>query len=49
MLQELQVLLRPDERLLRVVDPRTGTPVPYLEEAVTRAEQEMQRAEQETR
>jgi FKBP-type peptidyl-prolyl cis-trans isomerase len=44
---ELQAVLRPEGKLLRVVDPQTGLLVPNLEEAVDIAEQEAQRAEQE--
>lgn len=45
---ELQAVLRPEGKFLRVVDPQTGLPVPNLDEAVDLAEQEAQRAEQET-
>jgi hypothetical protein len=44
---ELQAVLRPEGKFLRVVDPRTGLLVPSLDEAVEIAEQEAQRAEQE--
>ena len=45
---ELQAVLRPEGKFLRVVDPRTGLLVPSLDEAVEIAEQEAQRAEQAT-
>jgi Uma2 family endonuclease len=45
--QELQLILRPDGAMLRVVDPQDHQAVPDLDEAVERAEQEAQRAEQE--
>ena len=44
---ELQMVLRPEGKFLRVVDPQTALPVPSLDEAVEMAEQEAQRAEQE--
>lgn len=44
---ELQAVLRPEGKFLRVVDPQTGQPVPSLDEAVDLAEQEAQRAMQE--
>lgn len=44
---ELQAVLRPEGKFLRVVDPQTGLLVPSLDEAVEIAEQEAQRAEQE--
>jgi hypothetical protein len=47
--QELQALLAPDEDMLRVVDPRTLSPIPDLDEAVDRAEQEARRADQAVR
>jgi Uma2 family endonuclease len=44
---ELQAVLRPEGKFLRVVDPQTALPVPSLDEAIEMAEQEAQRAEQE--
>jgi Uma2 family endonuclease len=44
---ELQAVLRPEGRFLRIVEPQTGLSVPNLDEAVDMAIQEMQRAEQE--
>ena len=44
---ELQMVLRPEGKFLRVVDPQTALPVPSLDEAVEMAEQASQRAEQE--
>ena len=44
---ELQAVLRPEGRLLRIVEPETGLSVPNLDEAVDMAIQEAQRAEQE--
>ena len=35
----LNVILRPEEKLLRLVDPTSGEVVPTLEEAVERAEE----------
>lgn len=46
---ELQAVLRPEGKLLRVVDPQTGLLVPSLDEAVDIAAQEAQRAEQEAK
>lgn len=45
--EELQLILRPEAGLLRLVDPQTHHPLPDLDEAVERAEQEAQRATQE--
>jgi len=44
---ELQAILRPEGKLLRIVDPQTSMPVPSLDEAIDMAEQEAQRAAQE--
>lgn len=44
---ELEAVLRPEGKFLRVVDPQTSLPVPNLDEAVDLAAQEAQRAEQE--
>ncbi|MBX3009951.1 MAG: Uma2 family endonuclease [Caldilineaceae bacterium] len=41
---ELQAILRPEGKLLRVIEPTSGQPVPSLDEAVDLAEQEAQRA-----
>ncbi|GAK58875.1 hypothetical protein U27_05850 [Candidatus Vecturithrix granuli] len=46
--QELEVLLRSEDEILRIIDPHTGKAVPSLEEAIVWAEQEARRAEQET-
>jgi hypothetical protein len=43
--EELGVLLSSEHDILRVIDPQTGEPVPSLEEAISIAEQEAQRAE----
>ena len=45
--EELGVFLNPENDILRVIDPHTGNPVPSLEEAISIAAQEAQRAEQE--
>ena len=45
--QELGVALTVQEHLVRILDPHTHQPVPALDEAVAKAEQEAQRAEQE--
>lgn len=44
---ELEAVLRPEGKFLRIVDPQTSLPVPSLDEAVDLAAQETQRAEQE--
>jgi Uma2 family endonuclease len=44
---ELHLVLRPEGKFLRVVDPSNGLSVPNLDEAVEMAEQEAQRAQQE--
>ncbi|MCW5860881.1 MAG: Uma2 family endonuclease, partial [Caldilineales bacterium] len=41
---ELNAILKPDEALLRVLDPKTGKVVPTVEEAVMEAAAEAQRA-----
>ncbi len=41
---DVQEFTRPEDSLLRAVDPRTGEYIPSLEEAVEMAEQEAQRA-----
>ncbi len=46
--EELGVLLRPEDDILRIIDPQPGTPVPSLDEAILLAEQEAQRAERLT-
>jgi len=45
--QELDIILRPEGTLLRVVDPATGEAVPTLDEAVDLALTEAQRAQAE--
>lgn len=44
---ELDLLLRPDDRILRLVDPIGGTPLPTLDEAVGLMAAAMQRADAE--
>ncbi len=44
---ELNAILKPDEALLRVLDPKTGKVVPTVEEAVMEAAAEAQRANAE--
>jgi hypothetical protein len=43
--QELGVIFKPDETLLRVVDPTTGEAVPTLDEAVEQTQAEAERAD----
>jgi len=45
--QELGLILKPEERILRIVDPTTGEAVPTLDEAVEKTEAEAKRAETE--
>jgi hypothetical protein len=46
--EELGLILKREEYLLRLVDPKTNQAVPSLNEAVSMAEQAEQRAEQES-
>ncbi len=43
--EELGIWLRPEEDLLRVIDPATEEAIPAMSEALLKAEQEAQRAE----
>lgn len=45
----LGVTFVPEATLLRVIDPETGEPVPFLQEAVARARAEAHRAEAESK
>jgi Uma2 family endonuclease len=44
---ELEAFLAVEDDMLRIIDPETHKPVPALNEAIAKAEQEAQRAEQE--
>jgi Uma2 family endonuclease len=46
---ELQLILRPEEAMLRLVDPQTHQPLPTLDEAAESAQDEAQRAQDEAR